>query len=122
MIARYGILLLLGLLALSACRKKELTPREKLIGSWLISNVPDVQKYYSAEIKTAKMTFEEDGKLVTNIQNKAETGTWTVDDRGTLLHIKADSLPFNDPLPLKFEDERTIYITTNGIKLLFKKI
>jgi hypothetical protein len=98
MIARYGILLLLGLLALSACRKKELTPREKLIG------------------------FEEDGKLVTNIQNKAETGTWTVDDRGTLLHIKADSLPFNDPLPLKFEDERTIYITTNGIKLLFKKI
>ena len=119
------ILLLLSLslgLSLSACVRRELTPAEKLVGSWQIANVPEIQKHFSMEIKLAKMTFEDGGKLLCDIGNKVETGRWEVDDLGTILSLKADSVAFNDPLKLLFEDERTIYIENNGLRFLFKKI
>lgn len=108
---------------LPACKRAAPSPSEKIVGTWLIANIPEVQKYHPRSLKLAKMRFEEEGVLRMSLDsNSVETAQWTLDDAGTLLKLKADSSRFHDPVPIYFEDDFTIWLLNDGITYQFKKI
>ena len=117
------------LMALFSCGKKSIDYKEKLEGIWQLSNVPEVLKvsgdeipYNADALRDATIAFESGGKLTTNVNKKTQKGSWSVSDDGSVIMLKAEGLRFDEQLALNFENERTIVITNNGKKFVFKKI
>jgi len=111
-----------------SCGSNKIDYHEKLEGTWIVSNASEILKYnehmpYSMEeIKKSKVVFQSDGKMVCSMAQRNQTGTWNVSEDGNVIYMKGDSLPFDESLPLDFENEQSIIIMNNGKKIILKKI
>jgi hypothetical protein len=68
------------------------------------------------------VVFQSDGKMICSMAQRNQTGTWNVSEDGNVIYMKGDSLPFDESLPLDFENEQSIIIMNNGKKINLKKI
>jgi hypothetical protein len=111
-----------------SCNRKSIDYKEKLCGIWQISNAADILKVKdypglnSEDISKGTISFTKNGKLLTNIGKLQHKGKWSVSEDGTALKIKADSIRFDENIPIAFENERTIVINNAGIKFVMSKI
>ncbi len=111
-----------------SCNRKSINYKEKLRGIWQISNASEILKVKdypglkSEDISKGTISFSKNGKILTNIGKLQHKGTWSVDDDGTALKIKAEGLRFDENIPIAFENERTIVIRNAGVKFILSKI
>ena len=117
------------LFLLSACGgNKFIDYGEKLVGTWQLSNAPEILKaadapnYSAEELRKSTLIFKPGGKSETMVGKDAGTGTWEVSTDGSRLTLVSDSMRFEENLALSFENERTIIITNTGKKFIFKKL
>lgn len=106
--------------------------REEIVGEWRLKNAGELQRYLKGDrdylLKNASITFKDDGTVDTQIMlsdNQKwfnQTGTWEMPKEGKLLTLKSDSGPFDDELKIDFTDERTFYLTSNGLAYQFIKL
>lgn len=133
--------LLLGTISLQSCGSDELTNyHDRLIGEWKLSNSGELQPFYNDKpfiLKSATITFNDDGTVETRIINSKDIktwivnkGTWSVTQSSTdnklvkneTLTIKSDTGPFDDEMYISFVDERTFFIAINELEYEFVKL
>lgn len=121
-------LLLLALALFVACSGDSINYAEKLEGKWELSNVSAILKagyggnYDFEALNAGYLKFNANGSYESKIEQLENKGQWGVAQDGSFIQLKADSLPFDDKLKLRFENERSIFIYNNGKEYQFKKL
>ena len=126
------ILMFLTLMMLGACGDDSIDYREKILGTWELKNVGDLQIHYRERpfvLKNAQLTFDSNGNLQTKLNSSKNADTWITEQaswsmprEGQALSIKSEKGPFNDVLEIFFTDERTFNIILNDLEYIFVKI
>ena len=121
-------LLLLALSLFVACSGNSINYAEKLEGKWELSNVSAILKagyggnYDFEALNAAYLKFNADGRYESKIDQLENKGYWEVAQDGRSIQLKADSVPFDEKLKLRFENERSIFIYNNGKEYQLKKL
>lgn len=115
-----------------SCGDGSIDYREKIIGTWELKNVGDLQNFYHGKsflLKNASLIFDDNGTLETKIRSSknantwiSEKGTWSMPKEGEVLSLKSDNGPFDDDLEIFFTDERTFHIILNDLEYIFIKL